>query len=242
MSSDEVVAIVTGGARGIGAAVVDRLSARGLRTIVCDISPGHDDRTNVQREAVDVTDSASVNEVVARVLAQHGRVDVLANIAGIHDGFTAAHSVTDELWDRILAVDLSGPFHFARAVLPIMLQQRSGAIVNVASTAGISGTISGTAYTVAKHGIVGLTRSIAALYRSEGIRCNAVCPGSVATDLAAGDPARDEWATARLRGRLTRPDTPGTPGQVADLISFLASDEASYVTGAIVPIDGGWLT
>ncbi|MTD12551.1 SDR family oxidoreductase [Nakamurella sp. YIM 132087] len=238
------VAVVTGAASGIGAAVVHRLLARGMTVIGCDVvsmpSTGAVHQ-QLHPRRLDVSDSRAVRATVHAVLGRWGRVDVLANVAGIHDGFSAAHSMTDELWDRVLDVDLTGPLRMARAVLPSMIERRSGSIVNVASVAGLSGSISGAAYTAAKHGLIGLTRSIASMYRQYDIRCNAVCPGSVTTRLAEGDAVRDPWGFEHLRGRLSRPERQARADEIASLVAYLASEEASFVSGSIVGADGAWL-
>lgn len=234
------VAIVTGAASGIGLATTAKLRLRGMTVIAADIEPLAA-ADGISPAQLDVSDAAGVDSLVDRVHIEHGRIDVLANIAGIHDGFTSAHHTSDDLWDKVLSVDLTGPFRLVRAVLPIMRAQGSGSIVNVASVAGLSGSISGTAYTVAKHGIVGLTRSVAAMYADDGIRSNAVCPGGVDTALRTRDAPRDEWGFSRLRSLEVRPDRRGTPEEIADAIAFLAGDEADFSNGAVLTVDGGWL-
>jgi NAD(P)-dependent dehydrogenase (short-subunit alcohol dehydrogenase family) len=147
--------------------------------------------------------------------------------------------VDDETWTRVLAVNLNGPMMLCRAVLPRMMARRAGAIVNIASVGGLGGGSAGLAYTVSKHGLIGLTRSIAWTYRTEGIRCNAICPGGVATNIGTTAAPRSAWGLGQLRpyhalGGQTQPD------KIATLLSWLASDEASNVNGAIVTDDGGW--
>jgi NAD(P)-dependent dehydrogenase (short-subunit alcohol dehydrogenase family) len=158
------------------------------------------------------------------------------------DLMTPAADVTLALWDRVLAVNLTGPFLACRRAIPLMLQQGGGSIVNTASEAGLRGGAAGTPYTVSKHGVVGLTKSIAFHYGDQGIRCNAVCPGSVETAIGLGGGTPHEAGLAKVMALL--PHTPAArvakPEQLASVIAFLASGEASNVNGAILPADYGW--
>jgi NAD(P)-dependent dehydrogenase (short-subunit alcohol dehydrogenase family) len=172
----------------------------------------------------------------------YGRLDILCNNAGIMDLMTPAADVPLALWDRVLAVNLTGPFLACRRAIPLMLQQGGGSIVSTASEAGLRGGAAGTPYTVSKHGIVGLTKSIAFHYGDQDIRCNAVCPGSVETAIGLGGGAPHEAGLAKVMALL--PHTPAAriakPEQLASVIAFLASNEASNVNGAILPADYGW--
>jgi NAD(P)-dependent dehydrogenase (short-subunit alcohol dehydrogenase family) len=239
------VALLTGAGSGIGLATAVRLAAEGAHVVGCDVRP---EAVETARAAVpggtftacDVTDQAGVERLVSETVAAHGRIDVLGNIAGINDAFLAAHEVDDATWDRVLAVNTTAVMRLCRAVLPSMQARGAGAIVNIASIAGLGGGASGLAYTASKHAVVGMTRSIAWTYRADGVRCNAVCPGGVRTNIVSrGDP-RSDWGLDRLRpfhalsGRVADAD------EIAALVSWLASDEASNMTGAIITADGGW--
>jgi NAD(P)-dependent dehydrogenase (short-subunit alcohol dehydrogenase family) len=239
------IALITGAGSGIGLATAIRLAAEGAIVVGCDVKA---ERVEAAAAAVpsgtfelcDVTDPAAVEHLAASTLARHGRIDVLGNIAGINDSFTPAHELDDETWERVLAVNTTAVMRLCRQVLPAMMERRSGAIVNIASIAGLGGGASGLAYTASKHAVVGMTRSIAWAYRSDGIRCNAVCPGGVRTNIVSRDDPRSDWGFDRLRkfhalaGRVADPD------EIAALVSWLGSDEASNITGAVITADGGW--
>jgi NAD(P)-dependent dehydrogenase (short-subunit alcohol dehydrogenase family) len=173
-------------------------------------------------------------------MAAHGRIDVLANVAGIMDWFLPAHEVDDDTWDRVMAVNVRGPMTLCRKVLPGMMERKSGAIVNVGSAASQGGGSAGVAYTASKHALLGLTRSIAWTYRAEGIRCNIICPGGVATNIISTATPRSQWGLERVSAFHALGVRTADPDEVAALISWLASDEASNVNGAVVTVDAGW--
>jgi NAD(P)-dependent dehydrogenase (short-subunit alcohol dehydrogenase family) len=236
-------AIVTGAGSGIGRATASRLAREGARVIATDvIGPQLDELAaslsglEVVTVVGDVSVQADVDKVVA---AAGGRVDALANIAGIMDGFLPTAELDDDTWERVMAVNVTGQFRMSRAVLPLMLQAGRGAIVNVSSEAGLRGSAAGTAYTTSKHAVVGLTKSTAFFYTVKGIRTNAVAPGAVATNIEA--PFRSEYAAQRL-GPFLQSNVPGTAtaDQLAAAICWLLSDDASNVSGAVLPVDGGW--
>ncbi len=235
--------IVTGAASGIGRATASRLAREGGRVVAVDIAAdrlrafadahaGHDIVTAV----ADITATEEVERIVA---AAGGRIDGLANVAGINDDFSPAHETSDAVWDRVLAINLTGSFKLMRAALPAMLAAGRGAIVNVASEAGLRGNASGNAYTVSKHGVVGLTRSAAFMYGPLGIRVNAVAPGGVATGIPMPQQPSQE-GTARLRPFQNMIPPIALPEQLAASITFLLSDDATNINGAILPSDGGW--
>lgn len=234
--------IVTGAGSGIGRATVERLVAEGARVIATDVaehrlqelsaSLGQD----VTTVAGDVADEATV----VRILEASGeRIDGLANVAGIMDGFLPTAELDDATWDRVLAVNLTGVMRLTRAVLPHMVDAGRGSIVNVSSEAGLRGSCAGTAYTTSKHAVNGFTKSTAFFYAPKGVRCNAVAPGAVATNIEA--PFNSEWAQQRL-GPLLQTNVPGVAqaSQLAAAITWLLSDDSSNVTGVILADDGGW--
>ena len=232
-------AIVTGAGSGIGRAVAVRLAAEGARVVAADVSVPRVDAVVAETGAVgvvgDISQPADVERIVA---AADGAVDVLANVAGIMDGFLPPHEVDDATWERVLAVNLTAPMRLTRAVLPSMLAAGRGAIVNVASEASLRASASGAAYTSSKHGLIGLTRSTAVFYGPSGIRCNAVCPGAVATNIE-GAP-RSDFAMGVLGKHLAAIPGVATPEQLAAAICWLASDDAANVNGAVLASDGGW--
>ena len=192
--------------------------------------------TDVMTVAGDVTQQADIDRIVG---AAGSRIEGLANVAGVNDDFSPAHETSDAIWDRVLGINLTGAFKLARAVIPAMLAAGRGAIVNVASEAGLRGNASGTAYTVSKHGIVGLTRSAAFMYGPQGIRVNAVAPGGVATGMPMPE-ALSEYGRGRLGPFLNLIPPVATAEHLAASITFLLSDDAVNINGAILPSDGGW--
>jgi NAD(P)-dependent dehydrogenase (short-subunit alcohol dehydrogenase family) len=243
------VAIVTGAGSGIGRALAARLAAEGAAVVGCDVNQaglegtlaaireGGGDATLVP---ADVTSQSQVDALVDDALGRHGRVDLLANVAGIMDWFLPAHEVDDETWTRVMAVNVNGPMMLCRKVLPGMLERGAGAIVNVASVAGLRGGGAGVAYTASKHALVGMTRSIAWTYRGDGIRCNAVCPGGVQTNIGTTAVPRSQWAFERLGRSLALAERAADPDEIAAVLSWLGSEEAANVNGAVLSADGGW--
>jgi NAD(P)-dependent dehydrogenase (short-subunit alcohol dehydrogenase family) len=238
-------AIVTGAGSGIGRATAVRLASEGARVVATDVVKARLDQLVVEFPALGLT--AVVAELaeaagLEAVLAAAGqRVDVLANVAGIMDGFLPAAEVDDATWKRVLDVNLTAPMRLSRAVLQLMLAAGRGSIVNVASAAGLRGGAAGAAYTASKHALIGLTRSTAVTYGPLGIRCNAVAPGPVKTNIEA--PFRSELAARRLQpllGAVMSVVPTASPEQLAAVIAFLASDEAANVNGAVLASDGGW--
>ena len=237
-------ALVTGGSGGIGRAVAVALASEGHRVAV-GWSSGEDAaaKTAIDVEAaggeamtvqLDVTDVASVDAGFAAVEAAWGPVAVLVNNAGVTgDGLILRMS--DEQWSTVVRTNLDGAFHTIRRALPGMVKARRGRIVNVGSIAGILGSAGQANYAAAKAGLVGLTRSIAREMASRQITCNLVAPGPIATAMldALPDARRDELAASVPLGRL------GQPEEVAAAVAFLCSDSAAYVTGAVIPVDGG---
>lgn len=235
--------IVTGAASGIGRATAERLADEGARVIAVDLSEERlqavaDGRPDADVVAVagDITAQADIDRIVA---AAGPRIDGLANVAGINDDFSPLHETTDAMWDRVLEVNLTGTFKLTRAVLPVMLAAGCGAIVNVASEAGLRGNASGNAYTVSKHAVIGLTRSAAFMYGPQGIRVNAVAPGGVATGIPF--PATvSEAGSARLAPFQAQIPTLATAEQLAASLTFLLSDDGVNLNGVVLPSDGGW--
>jgi len=241
------VAIVTGAASGMGRAMARGFAAEGARVAAVDRDgdalaalAAEEGGAAIEPFPLDVTDGRAIEELVTG-LRERGRIDVLCNNAGILDDYVPAHEASSELWSRILAVNLTGPFLLSRAVVPAMLEQGGGAIVNTCSIAAFVGGGGGAAYTTSKHGLLGLTRQLAFDYGPRGIRVNAVCPGAVATGMTT-ELRTPEQANAHVDAAISA--TPagrwGEPEEVAALALFLASDEASFIHGTPVLVDGGW--
>ncbi|MUK01242.1 SDR family NAD(P)-dependent oxidoreductase [Vibrio cholerae] len=235
--------IVTGAGSGIGRATASRVAREGGKVIAVDIAadrvedlarslPGH----QVVPIAADLTDVAAVDRIVD---AAEGRIDALANVAGINDDFSPLHEVSDAMWSRVFAVNVEGLMRLSRAVLPVMLDAGRGSIVNVTSEAGLRGSASGVAYTASKHAVVGITRSAAFMYAKEGLRINAVAPGGVATGIPMpGTPSA--YGSTRLEAARVNIPSIADPTHLAATITFLLSDDGVNINGAILPSDGGW--
>lgn len=247
---EDRTALVTGAAAGIGRAIAQRLAEEGAYVIVTDVDNEGGEGTvdllkqeggNGEFRELDVTDSEGFEAMVETVAADRG-LDVLVNNAGIGHEAASLEEIESAALDRVLDVNCRGVWNGCRAALPVMKAQESGAIVNVASLAGLIGLPKQAAYSLSKGAVVNVTRTIAAEAGPYGVRANAVCPGFIETALGEGYFAQQEDpAKARKRMEAQYPlKRLGKPGEVADAIAYLASDEASYVTGHGLVLDGGY--
>ena len=238
------VCIVTGGAQGIGEACVRRFAREGAQVVIADMAdtPGQALATELGALFVhcDVGDKAQVDAVVARTVQEHGRIDVLVNNAGI---FRAADflDVSEADFDAVLRVNIKGSFLMGQAVARVMAQAGGGNIVNMSSVNGVLAIPTIASYNVSKGGINQLTRVMALALADKGIRVNAVAPGTIATELAAKAVLTSDEAKAKIMSR-TPMKRLGEPSEIADVVAWLVSDAASYVTGEIVTVDGGRMT
>jgi len=240
---DGRVALITGASRGIGEAIARRLAAEGasivaaartaeaLEKVVGEIRSAGGKAAAVP---LDLTDPASIEEGVRSAVAEHGQIDVLVNNAGVTDDNLMLR-MSKEAWDKVLATNLTGAFLLTQAVVKGMLRRRYGRIVNVASIVGLMGNAGQANYAASKAGLVGLTKSVAREFASRDITCNAVAPGFIATAMTGKmtDAARETLSGQIPLGRL------GSPDDVAAAVAFLASEDASYVTGTVLNVSGG---
>ena len=246
------VALITGGASGIGRATAERFLEEGAIVVVADVAREAGEETvaafrarghrDVSALACDVTRGAEVERLVAGILAAHGRIDVLFNNAGAFAPHEA-HEIPEEEWARILAVNLTSVYLVSKAVVPGMLERGKGAIVNNSSVAGLVGDLRSAAYCAAKGGVALLTRAMALDYARRGIRVNAICCGEIDTPLFAREAHQLGLTVEAFRASLEAAHPIGRigrPREAADAVVFLASDEASFLTGVLLPVDGGY--
>ena len=238
------VALVTGAASGIGRATAVRLATEGALVICADRNLDGAMRTAGSLAtdsavfAFDAGDAASCEALIGTARTWRGRLDVLCNVAGI-GGFGHTAQIDEATWRQLIDINLSGVFHLSKHALPF-LENVKGNIVNVASAAGLVGTAYASAYAASKHGVVGFTKAVAIEYASRGVRVNAVCPGAVDTPLIAGGFNAIEGVEWPLVERMSPKIAPmAEPGDIAAAIAFLASDEARFITGAMLAVDGG---
>jgi 3-oxoacyl-[acyl-carrier protein] reductase len=237
------VSLITGAAQGIGLATALKFAAEGATVVLCDMNQASVDQAvaqcralgaNAEGFAMDVTKRSVVDDVVARIKAQFGRIDVLVNNAGITQD-ARLQKMTLEQFDRVIDVNLRGVFHCAQAVADIMVSQGSGVILNASSVVGIYGNFGQTNYAATKFGVIGFTKTWSRELGPKGVRVNAVAPGFITTPMVAAMPEKvlqDLEAKVPLR-RL------GKPEEIANVYAFLASDEASYINGAVIEVSGG---
>ena len=236
------VAIITGAAQGIGYATARKFLDEGATVVACDISKGSIDgalpslsaRGAIDGVVVDVTVREQVDAMTAAAAQRHGRIDILVNNAGITLD-ARLQKMTEDQFDRVIAVNLKGTYNCAQSVLDTMLKQASGVILNASSVVGIYGNFGQTNYAASKFGVIGFVKTWARELGPKGIRCNAVAPGFVATHILETIP---EKVLAQLTERVPLRRL-GTPEDIANVYAFLASDEASYINGAVIEVSGG---
>lgn len=244
------IAIVTGAGSGMGRAMAQEFISEGANVFALDVRKQAVDETaeiiglpdRVFALECDVSNEDSIKAAVATVMDKWGRIDIVCNNAGILDDYVIAEETSTELWNRIIGVNLTGQFFMCREVLPAMVAQGKGVIINTASISAFIAGGGGSAYTVSKHGVLGLTRQLAFEYGRKGVRVNAICPGPIhtgMTDYLMTPEGRNEHVDAIIEalpaGRW------GKPVEIARLAVYLASDDADFVHGSSYVMDGGWL-
>jgi len=250
MKLENKVAIITGAKRGIGYAIAERFISEGAHVVLADVNDATTEALSLGGTfgraisiKTDVSHDADVRELIRQTLETFGRIDILVNNAGIEFAKTVV-TTTEAEWDQLMAVNLKGVFLCARATIPVMQQQKSGVIINIASELGLVGEAGVAAYCASKGGVVMLSKALAIDHGPQGIRVNCLCPGPVTTQLledvfASSDnpiAMREAFERQTVLKRLGRPE------EVAAAAAFLASDDSSFMAGADLVVDGGWTT
>ncbi|AIS60574.1 SDR family oxidoreductase [Listeria ivanovii] len=246
---DGKVAVVTGAASGMGKQISLLFANEGAKVVVADLNLEAAQKTvelieagkgSALAVAANVTSEDDVQKMMNQAVEKYGTLDILVNNAGIMDNFVPAGELTDELWDKVFAINTTGVMRATRKALHIFEEKGQGVIVNIASAGGLFGSRAGAAYTASKHAVVGFTKNVGFQYANKNIRCNAIAPGAVNTNIGTTIYAPDQFGQERaMIGMGTNPRV-GDASEIAKVALFLASDDASFVNGTIVTADAGW--
>lgn len=243
------VAVVTGAASGMGKAIAELFAEEGAKVIISDLNLENANKVVQGIEAkggraIAVAANVAVEEDVQRLIDscvnEFGTVDILVNNAGIMDNFVPAGDLSDELWEKVFAVNTTGPMRTTRKVLPIFTEKKEGVIVNIASNGGLFGSRAGAAYTASKHAVIGFTKNVGFQYAKLGIRCNAIAPGAVKTNISASITEPNPFGVERASSGMGINPRLGEPEEIAKVALFLASNESSFVNGTTIVADAGW--
>lgn len=243
------VAVVTGAASGMGKAIAELYAKEGASVIVSDLNIDGAEAvassitTNGGKAIAvktNVADQNDINAMIDTAVNEFGTLDILVNNAGIMDNMSPVGDVSDESWDLIFDINTKGVMRAIRKAIPIFLDKGKGVIVNTASTGGFSGAHAGAAYTASKHAVIGITKNTGFMYAQKGIRCNAIAPGATMTNISSTIKNVSEFGASRTK--VTQGVIPriGQAEEIAQVALFLASDESSFVNGAVLAADGGW--
>ena len=241
------VAVVTGASSGMGRAIALLFAKEGAKVVA--VARRKERLEEIAQQAPagsiipvqgDMGKKEDIENMIEQAVSQFGKLDILVNNAGIMDDFTPAGDVSDDLWERVININLTGPFRAVRKALDYMLKQGSGTIVNVASIGGLFGSRAGAAYTASKHGLVGFTKNTAFMYGDKGIRSNVICPGGVATEIVENMTNVHPYGAQKAQSGTAGNIRMGSSEEIANIALFLASDESSLVNGATLVADAGW--
>jgi NAD(P)-dependent dehydrogenase (short-subunit alcohol dehydrogenase family) len=249
MKLDGKVAIITGAASGMGKAIAELYAKEGAKVILADLNfegakavvEGIKNNGGLAKALqVNVAILGDIENMIDTAVTEYGTLDILVNNAGIMDGFEPVGDISEEKWDLLFDVNTKGVMRAMRKAIPIFLEKGKGVIINTASTGGLNGAHSGVAYGASKHAVIGLTKNTGFMYAKKGIRCNAIAPGAVETNIGLSMNNINQFGMERAG--LTHGLSPrsGQPEEIAQVALFLASDESSFVNGTVVVVDGGW--
>lgn len=249
MKLQDKVTVVTGAGSGMGKAIAMLYAQEGAKVVISDINS---DSANAVVEEIkssggeaisvvaNVAEEADIQNLIDATVSAYGTVDVLVNNAGIMDNFEPAGDIEDGNWERIFAVNTTSVMRLTRKVLPIFLEKAQGVIINVASAGGLYGARAGAAYTASKHAVVGFTKNTGFMYAPQGVRCNAIAPGGVETNISASMTGISEFGMGRIQPGLAINPRVGKSEEIAKVALFLASDDSSFVNGTVITADAGW--
>ncbi|WP_226035225.1 SDR family oxidoreductase [Aquibacillus saliphilus] len=243
------VAVVTGAASGMGKAIAELYATEGAKVVVADLNiegaesvvKGITDNSGVAKAVqVNVAKQEEIENMIDTAVNEYGTLDILVNNAGIMDGFEPVGDIGDKKWDLLFDINTKGVMRAMRKAIPIFLEKGKGVIVNTASTGGLNGAHAGVAYGASKHAVVGMTKNTGFMYANEGIRCNAIAPGGVETNIASSMTKVNEFGASRLKAVQGVMPRTGKSEEIAQVALFLASDESSFVNGTVLTADAGW--
>ncbi|HZK85732.1 MAG TPA: SDR family oxidoreductase [Desulfosporosinus sp.] len=249
MKLQEKIVVITGAASGMGKEMAILFAKEGAKVIVSDINFDGAKETVAQIVSkggsatavqTNVTKEDDIQNLIDTAVKAYGTLDILVNNAGIMDNFYPVADLTDELWERVFAINSTGPMRAIRKALPIFLQKGSGIIINIASVGGLFGSRAGAAYTASKHALVGLTKNVGFQYATSGIRCNAIAPGGVNTNISSTMNAPSQFGMGRAMSGINSNPRVGESEEIAKIALFLASDDSSFVNGTVITADAGW--
>lgn len=249
MKLENKVCIVTGASSGIGKEVAIAYAKEGAKVVACArrlekleelVKISEDLPGEINAMAVDVSEQADIDHMVDATIEKYGRVDVLVNNAGILDSYKSAVTITDDIWKKMFEVNVDSVMRASRKVLPIMRKQKSGVILNTSSVGGLNGMRGGLAYVATKHAVVGMTKNIGYSYAEEGIRCVGIAPGSVETEIGQKVKDPDMEVLSKLMKGFESFPSKTSPEELAKVYVFLASEDANFINGTTIVVDGGW--
>ncbi|WP_211749266.1 SDR family oxidoreductase [Paenibacillus sp. Marseille-Q4541] len=243
------VAVVTGAASGMGKAIAILYAKEGAKVVVSDLNLEGANTTVEEIKSqggeafaikTNVASQEDIDTLIDTTVSTFGTVDILVNNAGIMDNFEPAGDIEDDKWERIFAINTTSVMRSTRKVMPIFLAKQKGVIVNIASAGGLNGARAGATYTASKHAVVGFTKNTGFMYAPQGVRCNAIAPGGVETNINSSMTSINEYGIGRTQAGMALSPRFGKPEEIAQVALFLASDESSFVNGTVITADSGW--